>query len=191
TVRVDAPTYVLTQRDFTAKVRLNQVVNFDAASYNVTFNASVLQVANVTAGLIGSTQIPIGGWNQAGSGVVSIVQNVEGTPGISGTGYLAVLHFHVIGANSTSSQIGLTNGILGDKEAQAIPSRWVADSVQVATVLPGDANGDEAVNALDLTATERIIVGLDAATPGADANKDGSVNALDLTLIERIIVGLQ
>ncbi len=56
--------------------------------------------------------------------------------------------------------------------------------------LTGDANGDEAVNALDITMTERIIVGLEAATPGADANRDGSVDALDLTFMERIIAGL-
>ncbi|MEK7353840.1 MAG: cohesin domain-containing protein, partial [Chloroflexota bacterium] len=190
-VTADAPTYVLTQRDFSAKVKLNQVDNFDAASYNIVFNPAVLQVANVTAGLIGGTQIPVGQWNVVSSGNVSIVQNVDGTPGISGTGYLAVLRFHVIGASSTASQISLTGGTLGDKDAHEIPSSWVADSVLVTSVLPGDANGDEVVNALDLTATERIIVGLDAATPGADANKDGNVNALDLTLIERIIVGLQ
>ncbi|MBI4283376.1 MAG: immune inhibitor A, partial [Chloroflexi bacterium] len=191
TIRVDAPTSVLTQRDFTAKIRIGSVANFDAASYNVTFNSAVLQLTNVTSGLIGGTQIPVSQWNEASPGVVTVVQNVDGTPGISGSGYLAVLQFHVIGDNTTSSQIGLTNGILGNNQAQAIPSKWVADSVQVVTVLPGDANGDEAVNALDLTVTERIIVGLDVATPGADANKDGSVNALDLTLIERIIVGLQ
>jgi len=46
------------------------------------------------------------------------------------------------------------------------------------------------VNALDITKIERIIVGLDAETPGADANGDGVVNALDITKIERIIVGL-
>ena len=57
-------------------------------------------------------------------------------------------------------------------------------------VIPGDANGDGNVNALDITNTERIIVGMDDETPGADANGDGSVNALDITRIEMIIAGL-
>jgi len=65
---------------------------------------------------------------------------------------------------------------------------WSFTTVQ--TVLPGDANGDGVVNALDITKVERIIVGLDAQTPGADANQDGVVNALDITKVERIIVGL-
>jgi len=59
-----------------------------------------------------------------------------------------------------------------------------------ALMVPGDANGDGVVNNLDITKVERIIVGLDAETPGADANQDGVVNNLDITKVERIIVGL-
>ena len=65
---------------------------------------------------------------------------------------------------------------------------YITVSSEVA--LPGDANGDGVVDALDITKVERIIVGLDAETPGADANQDGVINCLDITKIERIIVGL-
>jgi hypothetical protein len=68
-------------------------------------------------------------------------------------------------------------------------SAGVTTQVQT-VVLPGDANGDGNINALDITKVERIIVGLDTQTPGADANQDGNINALDITKIERIIVGL-
>ena len=53
-----------------------------------------------------------------------------------------------------------------------------------------DGNGDGTVNALDITKVERVIVALDAETPGADANGDGNVNAIDVTKIELIIAGL-
>ena len=66
----------------------------------------------------------------------------------------------------------------------------VATPVYANGALPGDANEDGWVNILDITKVERIIVGLDAETPGADANQDGNVNALDITKIERLIVGL-
>ena len=59
-----------------------------------------------------------------------------------------------------------------------------------AEVLPGDANDDSVVDILDVTAVERIIVELDAPTPGADANQDGDINSLDITKTERIIAGL-
>jgi hypothetical protein len=54
----------------------------------------------------------------------------------------------------------------------------------------GDANGDGQVNMADVTKVERIILGLDPATPGADANEDGQINMSDVTRIERIILGL-
>jgi hypothetical protein len=67
---------------------------------------------------------------------------------------------------------------------------YASDSFTVRTVVPGDANGDGVVNAVDITKVERIIALLDAQTPGADANQDGNVNALDITKVEMIIVGL-
>ena len=54
---------------------------------------------------------------------------------------------------------------------------------------PGDANKDGSVNSFDITKVKRIIMMLDAETPGADANIDGSVNALDITRIEQLIMG--
>ena len=41
-----------------------------------------------------------------------------------------------------------------------------------------------------MTKVARIILLLDAETPGADANLDGVVNVLDITKIARIILGL-
>jgi hypothetical protein len=57
-------------------------------------------------------------------------------------------------------------------------------------VTPGDGNGDGAVNALDITKVERVIVALDTETPGSDANGDGNINAMDITKIEMIIAGI-
>jgi hypothetical protein len=54
--------------------------------------------------------------------------------------------------------------------------------------IPGDANNDCVVDALDITGTERIILGLDSPTEDADANQDTFVNALDITEIEGIII---
>jgi len=65
-----------------------------------------------------------------------------------------------------------------------------AKNLKDTPVLPGDANGDGNINALDITKVERIIAGLDTETPGADANQDGNINALDITKVERIIAGL-
>ena len=190
TVSVDAPDEAAPDSDFTVNVNITELTNFDAANFDVSFDASVLRLDNVTSGLIGSTTIPIDIYNEISSGTYRIIQNVPGLSGVSGSGYLAVLHFHVIGSEGDSSTISLSNGMLANNLAEEITATWVGDSVNITSVLPGDANGDGNINALDITKVERIIAGLDAETAGADANQDGNINALDITKIERIIVGL-
>jgi PKD repeat protein len=59
----------------------------------------------------------------------------------------------------------------------------------IAVYRSGDANKDGEVSSLDITKVERIIIGLDDASPGADANADGHLDALDITRIEQIIMG--
>jgi len=190
TVSIDAPDEAAPNSDFTANVNISEVVDFDSCNYDVSFDASVLRLDDVTSGLIGSTPIPVDIYTEISSGTYRIIQNVSGLTGVSGSGYLAVLHFHVIGSEGDSSAISLSNGMLANNLAEEIAATWVGDSVDITSVQPGDANGDGNVNALDITKVERIIVGLDGETPGADANQDGSVNALDITKIERIIAGL-
>ncbi len=186
-VGIDAPTEVAPDSDFTAYVTISEVTDFDACQYDVTFDASVLRLDDVTSGLIGSTTIPVDLYWEISSGTWRVVQSIPGATGVSDSGYLAVLHFHVIGSEGASSAISLSNGMLWNIQADWIATVWSWDSVDVTWVLPGDANGDGVINALDITKVERIIALLDAQTPGADANQDGVVNALDITATERAL----
>ncbi len=188
-VSINAPDRVPGDYDFTVTVDISQVENFDAANYDISFNPAVLRLDNVTSGNIGGTSIPVDVWNEISPGIFTIVQNVPGLTGVSGSGYLAVLHFHSIGSIGQSSNINLSNGTLSNNLAEGIPATWIGDLVQI-SVIPGDANGDGVVNAIDITKVERIIAGLDPPTPGADANLVGNINAIDITKVERIIAGL-
>jgi subtilisin family serine protease len=190
TVSVDAPATAAPDSDFTANIDITQVTDLDSCNYDITFDHLVLRLDDITSGLIGSTEIPVDMYNELGAGEYRVIQNIPGVAGVSGSGYLAVLHFHVLGAEGDSSAITLSNGVLSDNEAGEIEATWVGDSVDISSAVPGDANGDGMVNALDITKVERIVVGLDAETAGADANGDGMVNALDITRIEMIIAGL-
>ena len=131
TVSISAPAQAAADSDFTANVNISEVVNFDACNYDVSFDASVLRLDSVTSGLIGSTTIPIDICNQISSGTWRVVQNVPGLSGVSGSGYLAVLHFHVIGSGGDSSTIGLSNGMFANILAEEIPATWAGDSVRV------------------------------------------------------------
>ncbi|MBA7677198.1 hypothetical protein ES703_85449 [subsurface metagenome] len=138
TVSIDAPPQAAPGSTFTANVNISEVVDFDACNYDVSFDASVLELTSVTSGLIDSTTIPVSALNEISSGTWRVVQNVEGTVGVSSSGYLAVLNFHVTGAEDDSSTISLSNGILGDNTATEIPATWVGDSVRMAATAAED-----------------------------------------------------
>ena len=53
----------------------------------------------------------------------------------------------------------------------------------------GNANGDDTIDMVDVTYTERIIMELNEETQLADAKYDGEVDILDVTQIELIILG--
>lgn len=190
-VRIDAPARVAPGSTFTASVNIIQVANLDAASYIVSVNATVLRLLNVTSGSIGDVVIPVDMWNADNTtpGRYAIVQNYPGVGGVSGSGYLACLHFQVIGTTGQVSPINLSNGMLSNILAEEIPATWIGASVAV-NIVPGDTTGDGKVDARDITKVERIIVRLDPPTSGADANQDGKIDALDITKVERIIVWL-
>ena len=130
TVSIDADDAVPPGTDFMVTVDISEVENFDATNYNISFDASVLRLDNVTNGQIDTAVIPVDIWNEIGPGTYTIVQNVPGIPGVTGCGYLAVLHFHALA--SGQSHIDLSNGVLSDNLAQEVPATWIGDSVVVA-----------------------------------------------------------
>ncbi|MEK7353929.1 MAG: Ig-like domain-containing protein, partial [Chloroflexota bacterium] len=130
-VTINAPANALPGSNFTATIDIGSVTNFDAANYDVSFNPAVLRLDDITDGSIGGTVIPVEAWNEWSPGTFTAVQNVPGLTGASGSGYLAVLHFFVIGSAGQTSNITLSNGMLGNNLAQQIPATWVGDSVVV------------------------------------------------------------
>jgi len=91
--------------------------------------------SGVTAGRIGTTTVPVDMWGffpKETPGAIRVVQNIPGVAGISGSGYLAEVHFRVIGTRGVSTTITLQNGVLSDKNAKEIAANWMSSSVRVA-----------------------------------------------------------
>ena len=130
-VSLNAPDVVDADSDFTVTVDISQVTDFDAAGYDITFNDTVLRLDDVTAGTVDGTAIPVDVWNEISPGTYTIIQNVPGLDGVTGSGTLAELHFHVIGSAGDRSYIGPQNGLLSDNTANEIEADWVGDMVTV------------------------------------------------------------
>ena len=133
TVSIDAPAGLAPDSGFTASISISEVTDFDACNYDVTFDPLVLRLDAVTSGMIGSTEIPVDIYNELSPGTYRIIQNVPGLSGATGSGYLAELHFHVIGSEGDSSLVGPSNGVISDIAASEIEATWAEVEVSIAT----------------------------------------------------------
>ena len=129
TITVEAPAEVLEGDSFVARVNVNNVTDLYAAEYTVSFNETVLELVNVTAGEVGGAAFPVMHYNADVYKVVQAVANI--TDPVSGSGYLAELHFNVIGSIGDTSDIDLIGGMLANADAQEIAATWTGASVEV------------------------------------------------------------
>jgi len=122
--------------DFTVAVNIDDVVDLSAAQYDISFDPSVLRLDNITDGLIGSTAIGVV-YNEISPGKFRVVQLVGlGFGAVSGSGYLSVLHFHVIGSMGQSGPINLASGKLSSINGE-ISAAWIGGSVNVISAESG------------------------------------------------------
>lgn len=150
TVTVDAPTEVAEDSDFVVSVDISEVTNLYSAQYVVSFDDTVLELTSVTAGVVGGVTFLISAYNPV---TYSVVQSAPSIDGVSGSGYLAQLNFHVIGSATDTSDIDLTAGLLSDTEAAEIEATWTGDSVTVVEVAPPTVTTSAATNVKHSSAT--------------------------------------
>lgn len=130
-VRIDAAAQVAEDTDFTASVKAAKLTYFDAGQFDVSFDESMLRLDSATPGTIGTTEIPVVACNRIGTGKYRVIVNVPGVPGVSGSGTLVVLHYHVVGAAGSTTAIDLSNGFLNNNLGAEIAATWSADSVAI------------------------------------------------------------
>ncbi|MFP3897534.1 MAG: cohesin domain-containing protein [Anaerolineales bacterium] len=132
TVRVDTPSEVEVDSEFSAVMNITEVADLDGFQVDVSYDPTILGVIGVSDGEIGGAVIPIDMWGEITPGRVRVIGNVPGVSGVNGSGYLAVVHFYVVGSPGDASEIDLSDGILGDKYAQEMtPVSWIGSSLVV------------------------------------------------------------
>ena len=134
-VWIEAPANVSQGSSFDATVNISYVENFDSASYDIVYNASVIEVTGVSNGAI-NPEIPVDDWGfipEGVQGVVRIINNVAGAPGVNGSGYLSIIHFDVVGLEGDTSYISfnVSECALYDRWAQGINTTWIDQSPDV------------------------------------------------------------
>jgi len=143
TVSIVAPAEVNPGSPFVADVSVDYVENFNSCGFDVTYDETIITVTAVTGGEIDGHTVEVGAgdWSYIppgpDPGKIRVITTVPGTPGpgVTGTGYIAQIHFDVVGSPCETSPIHLEGVAMYDYQANKITSTTVDGSVHVADVL--------------------------------------------------------
>jgi hypothetical protein len=128
-VSVNAPAYV--EGTFNASIDVDSVTNFNSGQFDLVFNSSVVSVTNVADGSLDGATIPVSDWERLDNDTIRVILDVSGIAGVNGSGNLAMISFEVVGETGDKSALDISNGLLVNTEAEAIPAEWIDDEVIV------------------------------------------------------------
>lgn len=138
TVSLGAPAETAAGSYFVATVNINQVTDFAVFQFDIAYDSSVIAVIGdqgdpqaVTPGVIGDTAIPVE-WVFSPpdtQGRIRVIGDAFDAGGVSGSGYMAQVHFRVTGSPGMSSEVTLSNVLLTDTMANEIALGGVGDAI--------------------------------------------------------------
>nr|CBH40044.1 hypothetical membrane protein, containing cohesin domain [uncultured archaeon] len=131
-VTVNAPGYV--EGTFNASIDVDSIANFNSGQFDLTFDSSVVDVTNVADGSLDGEAIPVSDWERMDNDTIRVILDLSGIAGVNGSGNLAMICFAVVGGVGDKSVLDISNGLLVNTEAEAIPAEWIDDEVTVGTM---------------------------------------------------------
>ena len=134
TVTVNAPEMVKAGEAFEASIDVDNVTDFNSGQFDLSFDANVVNVTDVANGSIDGETIPVDKWERMDEDTIRVFLAVSGIAGVNGSGNLATISFAVVGMGGDRSVLDISEGLLGNTEAEEIPAVWVDDEVIVGPV---------------------------------------------------------
>jgi len=90
-----------------------------------------VNATNVTDGSVDGEAIPVLMWDFVDADTITVISDVKGVKGVSGSGYLAKIGFEVKGKGGDECVLAITKGMLVDKDAMGIPAKWIDGELKV------------------------------------------------------------
>ena len=131
-VAVNAPECV--EGTFDASIDVANIADFNSGQFDLSFDANVVNVTDVANGSLNGETIPVDKWERMDEDTIRVFLTVSGIAGVNGSGNLATISFAVVGMGGDRSVLDISEGLLGNTEADEIPAVWVDDEVIVGPV---------------------------------------------------------
>ena len=115
-VSVNAPEEVEAGESFDVTIDIEDVTDFNSGQFDLSFDSSVVEVTDVTAGSIDGETIPklLPKDVDADTDTVKVIARMPGGVGVSGSGHLAEVGFKVTGKEGDKCVLDISNGSLYD-----------------------------------------------------------------------------
>lgn len=129
TVTVNAPAYV--NETFNVTIDLDSITDFNSGQFDLSFDASVVNVTALTNGSLDGAIIPVDRWEFLDKDTIRVIIEISGISGVSGSGYLAEISFEAVRERGDRSILDISEGLLVNTEAEEIPAEWVGAEIIV------------------------------------------------------------
>ena len=130
-VEVNASEYVEEGETFVITIDVDNIMDFNAGRFDLSFNSSVVNVTNVEDGRLNGATIPVDPWSFMDKNTIGVILDIRGLTGVSGSGYLAKMSFEVVGDEDDESVLDISNGQLVNNKAEFIPAEWIDAKVRI------------------------------------------------------------
>jgi large repetitive protein len=122
-INISIPEDVAEGGAFTARINITEGATFNSYQIQLSYNPNVIQVMSiegdtegVTQGIVGSTIIPVDMWSFFPSGIrgdtIRILGRIPSNQSVKGSGYLAEVHFTVVGSAGKNSNLTPTETVI-------------------------------------------------------------------------------
>jgi hypothetical protein len=118
---VNAPKEVEEGSTFEVSIAVEEIDDLNSGKFDLSFDSSVVDVINVTDGNVDGTTIPAQMWIVE-DGLITVIVDIPGITGVSGSGNLATVSFEVVGGKRDRSELEIIESSvqLVDDEAEFI-----------------------------------------------------------------------
>lgn len=172
----------------TTQITIDDMTNFGAATVTLSYDPTVVQIGNVTAGDVGTPTPSID--NTAGTATITAYVSTAIGPDSPIT--FANVELLAVGNDGESSPLTLEVTTLADVDGTPVPAT-TESGVFTISGLRGDANDDGMINVVDAMFVAQYVVGnrdaSDLNMANADANLGGTVDVVDAMFIAQYVVG--
>lgn len=171
----------------TVPIRLTNFTDLGSITVNLSFNASIVRIENVSVGNAPGANVT---WNVNNStGTLGVLLTTSAMPGPMGNFTLVNVTLKAVGTTGAVSVLNITTveAVHSDGSAFAV----LDEDGTFRSGLLGDVNVDNILDQLDVDLLSKHVVGLPVSLTlaNADTNRDGRISGVDAMFLAQYVAG--